>query len=167
MGFSHSTGAQKHLKSRLPPVPSLRKELPYALNASNHSALQQQPKGTQHGVYWAINIPLAHYPPMKCQTDDLGTVLFYSSHSQGEKPNLPAISPAKGSGIPVLEVSCSTSRAGAPLSLRRQNHPPSNQRDGHFKKEERESRKITKSGFSSNPQLEEISDASLTSVEVR
>lgn len=65
----------------------------------------------QHGVYWAINVQLAHYLPVKCQTDDPGTPLFYSSHSRGEKPNQPGdLSPPKRSEIPVLEISCSTSR---------------------------------------------------------
>lgn len=94
-GFFHGTGTQKHLKSKLPPVPSPRKELhmhwmpEITLPYSNYQR-------EQHGVYWAINIPLAHYPPVKCQTDDPGRVLFYSSHSQGEKPNLPNPSPPKG-----------------------------------------------------------------------
>lgn len=94
-GFLPQAGARKHLKLRLPHVPSPRKELPsYALNASNHSTLKHQPKRTAWGL-------LANKRPAgtlsSCEVSDWWS-RFYSSHSQGEKPNLPDLSPSKGSG---------------------------------------------------------------------
>lgn len=124
----------KHLKPRLPLVPSPRKELRMHWMPAIILPYSNNPR-KQHGADWVINIPLVHYPPVKGQTDDPGTAGFYSSHSQGGRPDIPDLPAPRGSALPVLEVFCSTRRTGVSSCFRLQDHSPSNKRDRHFKKE--------------------------------
>lgn len=96
VGFPHIAGAQKHLK----PTP-----LPVSVGGSCICTEGQQSLlhyssnwREQHGVYRAINIQLAHYLPVKRQTDD--SAVLQQSFSGREATSTRSLTP-KCSRIPV------------------------------------------------------------------
>lgn len=96
VGFPHTAGAKKHLKPTLLPVPVGGSCICIECQQSllHYSSNWRE----QHGVYWAINIQLAHYLPVKRQTDD--SAVLQQSFSGREATSTRSLTP-KCSRIPV------------------------------------------------------------------